>query len=352
MIKKVKIKNFQSHSDSELEFDEGVNIIVGTSNKGKSAILRAIKWNLFNKPSGTDFIKWDESDCSVSLLVDDKEIERKRTKSKNVYSYENNEYAALRSSVPEDIRAVLNISDLNVKNQLDNPFLLSDSAGQVAKTFNQIANLDKIDTTLRNINQIKKENSKEIEFLENNLTEIGIDLEGFKYLPIFERRLNYLLNLNQELENKEKKLETTERIIKEFNEVSNKERELESLCSLNSLLQDIKSLKEQLKQDKNRSLEMENFIEKYQIKNKAFLGVSETFQLTPYIEVIKSLRSDERHLKMQQIFAKTLLEKINDVNRKIKEKEEKINVYQEKIRREFPDTCPLCGGNRKREKGQ
>ena len=40
---KVTIENFQSISKGELEFTQGINIIVGQSNSGKSAILRAIK---------------------------------------------------------------------------------------------------------------------------------------------------------------------------------------------------------------------------------------------------------------------------------------------------------------------
>ena len=44
MLKKLILKNFQSHSDSELEFDKGINVICGNSDSGKSSIIRSFIW--------------------------------------------------------------------------------------------------------------------------------------------------------------------------------------------------------------------------------------------------------------------------------------------------------------------
>ena len=52
MIKEISIKNFQSHKDSHIELSDGVNIIVGASDSGKSSLIRAIKWLATNRPSG------------------------------------------------------------------------------------------------------------------------------------------------------------------------------------------------------------------------------------------------------------------------------------------------------------
>ena len=42
MIKKISIKNIQSYRETELELSKGINAIVGSSNNGKTAILRAL----------------------------------------------------------------------------------------------------------------------------------------------------------------------------------------------------------------------------------------------------------------------------------------------------------------------
>ena len=54
---KVTIENFQSISKGELEFTQGINIIVGQSNSGKSAILRAIKGSVLNPSGSQKYIK-------------------------------------------------------------------------------------------------------------------------------------------------------------------------------------------------------------------------------------------------------------------------------------------------------
>ena len=48
----IKLKNFQSIGKAELLFEPGVNLIVGQSNSGKTAILRAISAALNNPTRG------------------------------------------------------------------------------------------------------------------------------------------------------------------------------------------------------------------------------------------------------------------------------------------------------------
>ena len=52
MIKEINIKNFQSHDNTNLILDSGVNVIVGSSDSGKSAIIRALRWVTSCVPRG------------------------------------------------------------------------------------------------------------------------------------------------------------------------------------------------------------------------------------------------------------------------------------------------------------
>ena len=56
-IKKIILENFQSHKYSVIELNEELNVIVGPSDSGKSAIIRGLKWALYNEPSGDYFIR-------------------------------------------------------------------------------------------------------------------------------------------------------------------------------------------------------------------------------------------------------------------------------------------------------
>ena len=68
MIKQLNIHNFQSHEDSSLNFTEGVNVIIGASDSGKSAIIRALKFVVYNSPSGSDMRSWWGGETSVKYL--------------------------------------------------------------------------------------------------------------------------------------------------------------------------------------------------------------------------------------------------------------------------------------------
>ncbi len=52
MIEKLKIKNFKSHEDSNIDFTPGLNIFLGEVGAGKTSILEAISFALFGKYAG------------------------------------------------------------------------------------------------------------------------------------------------------------------------------------------------------------------------------------------------------------------------------------------------------------
>ncbi len=59
-IKKMILKNFRSHLDTEIDFNESLNVIVGKNDVGKSSILEALGIFL-----GEDYHKVDISDLSI-----------------------------------------------------------------------------------------------------------------------------------------------------------------------------------------------------------------------------------------------------------------------------------------------
>ena len=48
MIKSLHIQNFQSHKKTTLKFHKGINVVIGQSDSGKSAIIRALNWTINN----------------------------------------------------------------------------------------------------------------------------------------------------------------------------------------------------------------------------------------------------------------------------------------------------------------
>jgi len=183
MLKKLKLNNFQSHSDSTLEFAKGVNIICGNSDSGKSSVIRGFIWLLTNKPKGDSFIKENEDTTSVELITDKATIIRERTHTNTgTYKINDTEYSVMRNEVPEDIATLLNLSDINVQAQLDNHFLILDSPGNVAEYLNNITKLDILTKGVDKLKSLKNEHQKELNSLEQDKT----DLENFLNSGIIE----------------------------------------------------------------------------------------------------------------------------------------------------------------------
>ena len=66
MIKRITLKNFESHEDSTIEFSDGLNLIIGQSNQGKSSIVRALAMVVANR-FDRDSVRTGAKYCSVAV---------------------------------------------------------------------------------------------------------------------------------------------------------------------------------------------------------------------------------------------------------------------------------------------
>lgn len=197
-IEKIILVNFQSHTYSELSLSKGVNVIVGPSDSGKTAIMRALRWNMFNDPSGVEFVREGESEVSVTVRFQNKvEVERKRTRSKNQYilrqpGEEELIFEGFGKNVPAEIEEAIGIKKvmlddkkslpLNFSDQLDGPFLLQETDAYKAQAIGRMVGVDLLDETMRDTLRDKKQIAIRREMLEADLQETEDSLKAFSDL--------------------------------------------------------------------------------------------------------------------------------------------------------------------------
>jgi exonuclease SbcC len=194
MIAKARWQNFQSHRDTTIEFDAGVNTLVGLSDSGKTALLRGLIWCTTNKPSGIEFRSYWGGDTSVQMWLDDGTVmvERGRTNDDDNYyaltrDGKTQEFRAFgQGGVPEEIMAAFNMSSVNIECQQDPPYLLSKGSGEVAQELNKAVNLEVIDVATASIRSKKDAVARQLGDAQATAQRLTEELGGFDYLEALE----------------------------------------------------------------------------------------------------------------------------------------------------------------------
>jgi exonuclease SbcC len=210
-ISRVVIENFQSHIHSTLEFGTGLNVIIGPSDNGKSAVLRAIRWAMYNEPRGTEFVRAGCRECRVTITMHDgTEVVRELllTKSggvgRNRYllrapDHEPQVFEGFGSSVPAEIvkahgmPEVLLDTDkrvvLSFGSQLEGPFLLTDSGSLRARAIGRLLGVHVVDAAVRNTQRDLRSVRLEVGRLERDLERFNAELTQYDDIPEQEGRL-------------------------------------------------------------------------------------------------------------------------------------------------------------------
>jgi len=204
-IRNLRIENFQSHELTEMAFDDGLNVIVGASDQGKSAVIRALRWLLFNEPRGSDFIRVGTTQCRVTIeLADGSRVTRERTPSRNRYIVTKADgdeqiYEGFGNTVPKEVSDISGVAKvmldedtetvLHLGTQLEPPFLLSEPGSIKAKAIGRLNGVHIMDAASRDTNRdLTRANGEEKNYREQ-LAEVEAELEQFNDLPYEENLL-------------------------------------------------------------------------------------------------------------------------------------------------------------------
>ena len=213
MIKRVRIKNFQSHQKTELKLDPHFNVIVGPSDSGKSAILRALRWLITNDLKGDYYVSsWGDGSTSVGVeLSDGTKIIRYRNRKDNGYKVGDKIFPKSGKGVPPEVETVFGDTSMNFHDQYDGVFMFSESAGQVTQLFNQVAGLQIIDNMFSWFNSQLRKLSGRLDALGQEQKEKEEKLKRLEWVDKAEKVVERLQALQKKREQVQQKIDTLER---------------------------------------------------------------------------------------------------------------------------------------------
>ncbi len=347
MIKSLGIKNVQSHKDSKLVFSPGINALVGTSNNGKSAVLRALMWAITNRPLGTEILlsNWaydskgkQNEEMSVTVEKENSTLIRRKTKTDNEYILDGEVLEAIKTDVPESVRKFFALSGTNIQKQQDAPFLLSQSSGKIAEYFNRIVRVDIIDKVLTNAESTRRKMKNQFETAEENEKNLQKKLERYDWLDSVEVLLEKYKVVNEKYETLSDEKDDLESSVEKFEEIN--KRKFPDFSKQKKLIQEIEDIN-----SKNKDLVFE--IESLDESISEFENLSEKSEFDfskekKLIETIESLDFDKSEIEK----LKEQIEQVEYADGFVKSQKE----YIKGLKKQLPEICPLCGAKMKDDK--
>ena len=180
MINSVEFKNFKCHRDAKFEFSEGVNVVIGGNDKGKTTLQKGIQHIILGNIRGDSYISHGEKQCEMTLDANGHTITRRKGTKKHC-TIDGEEFPNPRE-MDDKIKALMGLDEINFKSQEEPPFLLSLTPGQVARTFNTYADLDALDKLSTNLASRKRDSVTLLNSSKDELRETSLQLDDFKGL--------------------------------------------------------------------------------------------------------------------------------------------------------------------------
>lgn len=351
----IQIRNFQSLRDLDLHFSAEPTVLVGETNVGKSAVIRALR-TVLSIPRGSSFITDGEQTCTIKLLLVgpdgayDITYEKKRgggTKLGLLTPTKTNEWQAV-TSLPDEIRA-LGLSGLvlddtttvsvNIAGQLDDVFLLKGSqAVTAAKVLARISTVDRIHQGLKAVATDTTRLKTEQTAVMKSLAAAEQQVRKYSRLPELSEDLSDLSLIRGAAEELSQKIDKMS--IPRLNTAVGVWSAIEKF---NPALQ-----QEGLASIAAKALAGFSFVEKLQrgvVKIVALQGVKEKLlgleqppsveQISQSISLLKEAREKKSKMArlMQEVFMELALQ--------IEASEESLRVKKKEMEEKFP-ACPTC----------
>lgn len=200
MIKSLLLQSFMIHHKLFLEFVPGVNVIIGDNNRGKSAILRAIRWLLENIPRSGERRFWRKKakDPLFVEIVDMLGNTISRTTKK--YTLNGIPLAAFGTDVPKPVRELFPLKEINWQRQIEPHYLILETPGNAAKIFNAATGLEEQEIFTKAIKEQLALQKTEAKRQQLNLNENQETMRKLSWIKMHMLRAKILVRKEEEFD--------------------------------------------------------------------------------------------------------------------------------------------------------
>lgn len=212
IVKSVYLENFQSHAKTNIDLGGPgeLTVIVGPTDSGKTAIVRALRLLLYNVPQGDAYVRVGRDRAAVAVeMGDGTKVARERSRgsiNRYMITKPGESSAVLEgfgTSVPLEVQEatgvrVVSIGEtldlaLNLSEQLDGPFLGKSVSGPAkAKILGALAGTEEVDEAQRTLGTDLHRAGQEEKRLVAEVETLDEKIKGYDYLPGLAERIEAL----------------------------------------------------------------------------------------------------------------------------------------------------------------
>ena len=345
MITELKIKNFQIHESTTIKFTKGLNVVIGDTDAGKSALIRALYLIIMNQPRSGESI-YQNSNTTVPLEIqikDDKGNVIKRHKRK--YYLNGSLMKAVGTDIPIPIAEILPFKDVNWQKQLEQHFLILNTGGAAAKTLNASSGMEDQESLMKEIKSQMSEHSSNIKRLLKNNHEHELTINRLKSVTRLLINAKAIKNIKKEADTFENKIDQLNTLLINIFDCRIDPMIYERVDSAKIEINEIEKLIVKRNQSATYINLLENLcypiIDARKLSNKISIYNMLHHSI---ISLFSELNEQEKiESKLQQL--SSLTNKINEAQNNIVYFENKIQL----VRKDFDQKlfelgeCPLCG---------
>lgn len=218
-ISKVKLENFQSYKNEIISLQPGLNLILGSSDSGKSAALRAISFVLYNTPRNKTLIHNGEKEVKVSIQYNDGTIVSRIKGEANsvILKYPNGKkqiFEKIDNSLPEEVLEALGHPPkdefnglISYADQFSEMFLVDLSATDLPRALSSLTGIEILEESVKQLVRSNNVLEKELKSNRSNLDQFKNELSKFNQISKVELLINKtdinhkkILDLNDKFE--------------------------------------------------------------------------------------------------------------------------------------------------------
>ncbi len=215
MIKRIELVNFMSHSHTVIEPAEGLTVLVGPNNCGKSAVMSALQILCHNDTS-TYVTKHGEKECSITVETSAGDVVQwSRVRNSTKYVINGETFDRLRGNVPPVLHDVLRLPkvqleqspeefDIHFGSQKDPVFLINESGRAAAGFFAASSDASRLIEMQKLHSQKVKEAGRDLKRLDAEADELKQTIERLTPAETLKREFARCRELIRSIEYHEK----------------------------------------------------------------------------------------------------------------------------------------------------